>query len=147
MIATTIVLSAAMLAAPQAAPAPDGAAESAVAVLLEDLRKAELLLAADEMAPTVAQSPTVVEGGTRVAGAFAYLEPMRRLRGRKGRVIELRFEDVAVRVYGASAVATYRFTKKWVDQGAQRQSAGWSSDVFERRDDGAWLLVHRHRGD
>jgi ketosteroid isomerase-like protein len=146
MVTATIVLTAALLAAPQAAPVLDGAAESAVAVLLEDLRKAELLLAADTMAPMVAQSLTVVEGGVRLAGAFGYLEPMRRMRARKGRVVELRFDEVAVRVYGASAVATYRFAKNWVDQGAQRQSAGWSSDVFERRDDGAWLLVHRHRG-
>jgi ketosteroid isomerase-like protein len=72
---------------------------------------------------------------------------MRRLRARKGKVTELRFDEVTVRVYGASAVATYRFTKNWADRGAQRQAAGWSSDVFERRDDGAWLLVHRHRSD
>ena len=147
MIATTIVISAALLALPQAAAPPEGAAETAVSVRLEDLRKAELFLAADEMSPMVAQSLTVVEGGNRLAGAFGYLEPMRRLRSRKGKVSELRFDEVTVRVYGASAVATYRFTKKWVDGGAQRQSAGWSSDVFERRDDGAWLLVHRHRGD
>jgi ketosteroid isomerase-like protein len=146
MLATTIALSAVMLAAPQVATAPEGAAEAAVSVLLEDLRKAELLLAADEMAPMVAQSLTVVEGANRIAGAFAYLEPMRRLRARKGRVSELRFDEVTVRVYGASAVATYRFAKKWTDGGVQKQSAGWSSDVFERREDGAWLLVHRHRG-
>jgi len=147
MLATVFVLTTALLAAPQAAPIPDGAAEAAVSALVEDLRKAELLLAADEMAPVVAQSLTVIEGGNRLAGAFAYLEPMRRLRARKGRVSELRFDEVTVRVYGASAVVTYRFAKKWVDGGAQKQSAGWSSDVFERRDDGAWLLVHRHRGE
>ncbi len=147
MVAATIVLTAVLLASPQANPVPDGVAEARVSALLEDLRKAELLLAADEMAPMVAQSLTVVEDGTRLGGSFAYLEPIRRLRARKGKVVELRFDEVTVRVYGASAVATYRFAKKWVDQGAQRQSAGWSSDVFERRDDGAWLLVHRHRGD
>lgn len=147
MPTATIVLTAALLAAPQVTPVPDGSAEAAVSVLLQDLRKAELLLAADEMAPMVAQSLTVVEGGVRLGGAFGYLEPMRRLRARKGRVTELRFDEVTVRVYGASAVATYRFVKQWLDQGTQRQSAGWSSDVFERRDDGAWLLVHRHRGD
>ena len=147
MTATTIVLSAAMLAAPQAPVAPAAAAEVVVTAALEDLRKAELFLAADEMAPMVAQSLTVVEDGTRLGGSFAYLEPMRRLRARKGKVGELRFDEVTVRVYGASAVATYRFAKKWVDGGTQKQSAGWSSDVFERRDDGAWLLVHRHRGD
>lgn len=147
MIAATVVLSAALLAAPQATAPPEGAAEAAVSVLLEDLRKAELFLAADEMAPMVAQSLTVVEGGVRLAGAFAYLEPMRRLRARKGKVSELRFDEPIVRVYGASAVATYRFAKKWVDGGTQRQSSGWSSDLFERRDDGAWLLIHRHRSD
>ncbi|MBP1620127.1 MAG: hypothetical protein H6Q02_894 [Acidobacteria bacterium] len=151
-IATTLLLAAVTLAAPQAAAQPpavalDGASEAAVSILLEDLRKAEMFLAADEMAPVVAQSLTVVEGGTRLAGSFAYLEPMRRLRARKGQVNVLTFEDVIVRVYGASAVATYRFTKKWVDGGVRKQVAGWSSDVFERRDDGAWLLVHRHRGD
>ena len=146
MVTTALVLVTALLAAPQTTVAPDGAAEAAVSVLLEDLRKAELFLAADEMAPMVAQSLTVVEDGTRLGGSFAYLEPMRRLRSRKGKVSELRFDDVIVRVYGASAVATYRFTKQWVDGGARKQTSGWSSDVFERRDDGAWLLVHRHRG-
>ena len=147
LLFATFLVASPQAAVPPAAAPPDGTSEAAVTVLLEDLRKAELFLAADEMAPVVAQSLTVVEAGGRLAGSFAYLEPMRRMRARKGQVNELRFEDVIVRVYGASAVATYRFTKKWVDGGARKQAAGWSSDVFERRDDGAWLLVHRHRGD
>jgi ketosteroid isomerase-like protein len=126
-------------------PPPDAAAEASVTSLVEDLRKAELLLDADEIADRLAYSFTVVDRDGRISGSFAYLEPLRRLRERGGQVKELRFDELMVRVYGASAVATYELHESWVDGGVRHRRDGWSSDVFERRDDGAWILVHRHR--
>ncbi len=124
------------------APGP----EAAVATTLEELRKGELFLDAAAIEPYLAASFTLIEGGARYSGSFAYLEPIRRLRERGGEVKELRFEQTLVRVFGASAVVTYRFTKSWREGGARHREQGWSSDVFELRDDGAWILVHRHRG-
>ncbi len=124
------------------APVP----EAAVAATLEDLRKGELFLDAGALEPIVAASFTVIEGGDRLSGSFAFLEPIRRMRERGGEVKELRFEQTLVQVFGASAVATYRFVKVWRDGGVRHRAQGWSSDVFELRDDGAWILVHRHRG-
>ncbi|MEW6337824.1 MAG: nuclear transport factor 2 family protein [Acidobacteriota bacterium] len=134
-----------LLATPPAEPAP-AVPELAVASLVEELRLGELMLDADAVGIRLAHSFTLVEDDARISGAFAFLEPMRQLRSRKGAVRESVIEDLVVRVYGASAVASYRFTKVWNDQGTRHRRQGWSSDVFERRDDGEWILVHRHRG-
>jgi hypothetical protein len=120
--------------------------EVAVSASLEELRKGELFLDADALVDRIAASFTLIEGGYRFSGSFAYLEPIRRLRERGGQVKELRFEQVVVRVYGASAIASYRYVKSWKDAGTRHAEEGWSSDVFELRDDGAWIMVHRHRG-
>jgi hypothetical protein len=129
---------------PVATPEPEPA-EAVVAASLEELRKAELLLDADALDPLIAHSFTSIEEGTRLAGSFAFLEPIRRLRERKAEVKELEFDDISIDVFGASAVATYRYHKVWTDRGTRHHEAGWTSDIFERRDDGAWILVHRHR--
>ncbi len=132
----------------QAAPAPPASrpgAEATVMSTLEELRKGELFLDASALEPMLAASFTIVEDGGRISGSFAYLEPIRRLRERGGEVKELRFEQTLVRVYGGSAVATYRYAKRWTEGGARHSEQGWSSDVFELRDDGAWLLELRHR--
>ena len=140
IVALLLVAAASPLPA-QESPNP----ETVVAGVLEELRKAELVLDADALGARLAYSFTVVGRDGRISGSFAYLEPQRRLRERGGIVKELRFEMAVVRVYGASAVASYELHKAWVDQGVRRRQDGWSSDVFERRDDGAWILVHRHR--
>ncbi len=119
--------------------------EGSVAAAVEELRKGELFLDADALSPYIAASFTYIEGGVRISGSFAYLEPIRRLRERTAKVTELRFEQMAVRVYGASAVASYRYTKTLLDGGRRRSERGWSTDVFELRDDGQWIMVHRHR--
>ena len=119
--------------------------EAAVSATLEELRKGELFLNVDALESNLAASFTLIGGGYRVSGSFAYLEPIRRLRERGGQVTELRFEQLGVRVYGASAVASYRYVKSWKDAGVRHTERGWCSDVFELRDDGAWILVHRHR--
>ena len=134
------------LALLQHAPAPVRAdPEAAVSATLEELRKGELFLDVDTLADHIAASFTLVEGGYRISGSFAYLEPLRRLRERGGQVVELRLEQLGVRVYGASAIASYRYVKSWKDAGVRHTERGWASDVFELRDDGAWILVHRHR--
>lgn len=112
---------------------------------LEELRKGELVLDAVALESMIAASFTLIEGNSRVSGAFAFLEPIRRMRERGGVVRELRFEMVNVRVYGGSAVVTYRYRKSWKDQGSIHRQEGWASDVFERQDGGAWILVLRHR--
>lgn len=136
-----------LLAGPAHAPADrtDENAEGLVAVVVEDLRKAELVLDVDEIANRLAYSFTLVDKGGRVAGSFAYLEPLRRMKERGGQINELRFDLLGVHSYGASAVASYRLHMSWVDGGIRHRLEGWSTDVFERRDDGAWVLVHRHR--
>jgi len=123
-------------------PEPEGAVSAA----LEELRKGALLLDTDTLADHIAASFTLIEGGDRVSGSFAYLEPNRRLQERGGQVRQLQFEQLVVRVYGASAIASYRYVKNWKDTGVRYSEEGWSTDVFELRDDGAWILVHRHRG-
>lgn len=105
-----------------------------------------MFLNVDALESNLAASFTVIGGGYRVSGSFAYVEPIRRLKERGGQVTELRFEQLGVRVYGASAVASYRYVKSWKDAGVRHTERGWCSDVFELRDDGAWILVHRHRG-
>ena len=142
--ATVTALLAVVLAVPaigQDSPSP----EAVVTGVLEELRKAELVLDTDALSACLAFSFTVVDHEGRVSGSFAYLEPQRRLRERGGVVRELRYDMAVVHVFGASAVASYELHKSWVDQGVRRRQDGWSSDVFEKRDDGAWLLVHRHR--
>ena len=140
---------AAALASPQdtAPPAPRQAPgpETVVLSALEELRKGELFLDAAALERGMASSFTVIEEAARISGLFAYLEPVRRLRERGAEVKELRFDQLLVRVYGGSAVATYRYSKTWVEGGARHREQGWSSDVFELRDDGAWLLILRHR--
>jgi Domain of unknown function (DUF4440) len=146
-----VVFLAAALALPQAAvpqspePAPAPGAEAVVMSALEELRKGELLLDAAALERGMAASFTVIEDTSRVSGSFAYLEPIRRLRERGGEVKELRFDQILIRVYGGSAVATYRYAKTWVEGGVRHREQGWSSDVFELRDDGAWFLILRHR--
>lgn len=128
--------------AEQAAQLP---AEARVRALLEDLREAELLLDADAMAPFLAHSFAFIDNEGRVAGRFAYLESVRRGRERGDTVRELNFDRLQVEVFGASAVASYHFRKRSREEGAARLREGWCTDVFELRDDGAWILVHRHR--
>ncbi|HPC83705.1 MAG TPA: nuclear transport factor 2 family protein [Thermoanaerobaculaceae bacterium] len=122
-----------------------GLPETAVARTLEELRKCELMLDALGLEEMVAASLTVVEDGMRVSGSFAYLEPIRRMRERGAVVKELQFQQPLVRIYGGSAIATYRYLKSWVDHGTRHRDQGWCTDVFERRTDGAWILVMRHR--
>jgi ketosteroid isomerase-like protein len=141
----SLSLVAATQASQQPAPPTADGAEAAVASLVEDLRKAELVLDADEIADRLAYSFSLVDKDGRVSGSFAYLEPLRRLRERGGEVKEVRFDDLMIRVYGASAVATYDLHETWVDGGVRHHQEGWSTDVFERRDDGVWILVHRQR--
>lgn len=112
---------------------------------LEELRKSELLLDALALGELVAASLTVIDDGMRLSGSFAYLEPMRRLRERGGQVRELQFQQPLLRVYGSSAIVTYRWTKVWIEDGVRRRDEGWGTDVFELRDDDAWILVMRHR--
>jgi hypothetical protein len=141
-----LALALALLAMPQETPATGGAPpELAVRSTLEELRKGELFLDAFALEPQLAASLTIIEGGGRYSGSFAFLEPMRRARERGATVKELAFNEIVIRVYGASAVATYRYRKTSVDGGARHGEEGWSSDVFELRDDGAWILVLRHR--
>jgi ketosteroid isomerase-like protein len=142
-ILAAVPLTLAMLQQPAAPPKPSP--EAAVSKALEELRKGELFLDADDMSGYIAASFTVIEGGARVSGSFAFLEPIRRMRERGAKVTELRFEQVAVRVYGASAVASYRFTKTWLDGGHSHREQGWATDVFELRQGGDWILVHRQR--
>ncbi|MBZ5588681.1 MAG: nuclear transport factor 2 family protein [Acidobacteriia bacterium] len=127
-------------------PAGTPGPEAVVMSTLEELRKGELFLDASALEQSLAASFTLIEEGSRISGSFAYLEPIRRLRERGGEVKELRFDQTLVRVYGGSAVATYRYTKSWNEAGVRHREQGWSSDVFELRDDGAWLLILRHRG-
>jgi ketosteroid isomerase-like protein len=143
MVATLPLVLAILAPAPQAQVRANP--EAAVSAALEEVRKGELFLDADTLAASIAASFTLIEGGSRISGSFAYLEPIRRLRERGGKVKELRFQDVAVRVYGASAVVSYRFSKSWSDGSTHHHAEGWSTDVFELRDDGAWILVHRQR--
>lgn len=142
-----LLTAAVLLAGPQQEPlAPvDENAEAVVAGVVEDLRKAELVLAVDEIADRLAYSFTQVDRDGRVSGSFAYLEPLRRMKERGGQVKELRFELLIVHTYGASAVASYDLHMSWIDAGVRHHREGWSTDVFERRSDGAWILVHRHR--
>lgn len=139
-----IVLLAPLLAA-SPLPAPTLEPERLIAIVLEDVRKAEQFLDAQAMSDLIAASFTSVEDGARLGGAFAFLEPLRRDRERGVVVHELSLADVIVRVYGASAIASYTYRKVWRDGSRRHQRRGWSSDVFELRDDGAWILVHRHR--
>ena len=132
-------------AAPRTPVAAPGA-ETVVTSTLEELRKGELFLDASALERGLAASFTVIEEGSRISGSFAYLEPIRRLRERGVEVMELRFEQTLVRVYGGSAVATYRYAKTWNEGGVRHREQGWSSDVFELREDGVWLLILRHRG-
>ncbi len=119
--------------------------EAQVAHTLEELRKGEMLLDADHLAPLVAYSVTWVDGCRRLSGSFAFLEPLRRQRAAGVVVTRLLFEDVSIRVYGASAVVTYRFRRQVKGGREGGQQAGFVTDVFERREDGVWVLVHRHR--
>lgn len=119
--------------------------ETAVARALEELRKGELMLDAAALEQMVAASLTVIEDGMRVSGSFAYLEPLRRMRERGAVVKELQFQQTLVRVYGGSAIVTYRYLRASLDQQRRRKEQGWCTDVFERRDDGEWILVMRHR--
>jgi len=137
------LLLALLATAPQPSPTPEP--ERLIAVALEDARKAEQFLDAEAMRELIAASFTSVEEGARLGGAFAFLEPLRRERSRGVVVHELAFQDVIIAVYGASAIASYTYVKGWRDGGRRHHSRGWCSDVFERRDDGAWILVHRHR--
>ncbi|HPW55613.1 MAG: nuclear transport factor 2 family protein [Thermoanaerobaculaceae bacterium] len=140
-------------AEPVAAPIAPGEGEAATAFFpenavvraLEELRKGELMLDASALEEMVAASLTVIEEGMRVSGSFAYVEPLRRMRERGSVVKELLFQQPFVRIYGGSAIATYRYLKTWVDEGVKSQEQGWCTDVFERRTDGAWILVMRHR--
>jgi ketosteroid isomerase-like protein len=129
----------------EAAP-PPSPPEAVVRGVLQEVRKGELFLDAQQLTPFVAASFTMIEGGARISGSFAFLEPIRRMRERGAVVKELEFEQTLVHVYGASAIATYRYRKVWTDGGATHHEQGWSTDVFEKRDDGAWLLIHRQRG-
>lgn len=138
-----ILIFALLTASPQPYPTPEP--ERLIALVLEDTRKAEQFLDAEAMRELIAASFTSVEDNARVGGAFAFHETLRRERSRGVVVHELSFEDVVVRVYGASAIASYRYIKGWREGNKRHQTSGWSSDVFERRDDGAWILVHRHR--
>jgi hypothetical protein len=141
LIVWVAVLAAAVGA--QQAPTPP---EAVVRTTLEELRKGELFLDAEALGPFMAASVTLLEADGRVSGSFALLEPVRRMRERGAVVKELAFDQVSIRVYGASAAVTYRYRKTIVDNGSRRTQQGWCSDVFELRDDGAWLLVLRHRG-
>ena len=143
---TVIAVAAACLAMLQASLPPATEPEAAVASVLEELRKGELFLDAEQLAPHVAASFTMVDQGGRISGSFAFLEPIRRQRERGAEVKELAMEQTLIHVYGGSAIATYRYRKAWTEAGARHVEQGWSSDVFEKREDGAWLLIHRHRG-
>ncbi len=145
MLLETVVLVAQAAAATPPAVPPTPAAEPRVAAALEEIRKAELFLDADALADQLAASFTLVENGTRVSGAFAFVEPVRRLRERDVRVTELTYDQVTIKVYGGSAIASYAYTRAWRDRRGRHRERGWSSDVFELRDDGRWIMVHRHR--
>jgi len=131
----------------QAAESPGVGAEpeAQVAQALEELRKGEMFLDADHLEPLVAYSMTLVEGCQRLSGRFAFLEPVRRLRQAGAVISSLRFEQITVRVYGASAVVTYRYQKQVKGGPSPGRRSGFSTDVFQKREDGAWILVHRHR--
>ena len=146
MLIASLLLAAGQLATPPSpAPSTQPVPEAVVGAVAEQLRVAELLLDADAFSPHLAHSFTFIEDGARVSGSFAYLEAMRRLRERKGVVKTLDWNDRRVAVFGASAVVTYRLDKTWMDRGERHRQRGWCTDVYERRDDGAWLLIHRHR--
>lgn len=126
-------------------PAPELPPEAQVLQTLEELRKGEMFLDADHLEPLVAYSMTLVEGCQRLSGRAAFLEPMRSLRAAGSVVTRLLFQDVNARVYGGSAVVTYRFVRQVKGGPEAGKSEGFSTDVFEKREDGAWILVHRHR--
>lgn len=142
----TLLAAVVLLAMLQPAAPPPIEPEAAVANVLEELRKGELFLDAEQLTPYVAASFTMVDKAGRISGSFAFLEPIRRQRERGAQVKELTLEQTLIRVYGGSAIATYHYREVWVEAGARRVEQGWSSDVFEKREDGAWLLIHRHRG-
>lgn len=128
-----------------ATPPQEVGAEVHVVQVLEELRKGELFFDAEYLRPLVAYSLTVVNGCQRIAGQFAFLEPFRRLKAAGAVVQRLIFRDISVRVYGASAIATYFYERQIKGGPHPGRESGFSTDVFEKRDDGAWILVHRHR--
>jgi hypothetical protein len=125
-------------------PAPPNP-EIAINLALEELRKGELFLDAIALEPYMAASVTIVEGGFRLSGSFAYLEGIRRMKERGGKVQTLAFSDVLPRVFGDAAVVTYQYDKVWVDEGTRHHEAGWCTDVLVNRDGSGWVLVERHR--
>lgn len=137
------LLTSLLAATPQPAPAMEP--ERRIALVLEEARKAEQFLDADTMAQILAASFASIEDGARLGGSFAFLEPLRRARAGGVVVHHLSFDELTIQVFGASAIASYTYAKKWRESGKIHQRRGWSSDVFELRDDGAWILVHRHR--
>lgn len=126
-------------------PTPELPPEAQVLQTLEELRKGEMFLDAKHLEPLVAYSMTLVEGCRRLSGRAAFLEPLRSLRNAGSVVTRFLFEDVQARVYGASAVVTYRFVRQVKGGPEAGRSEGFSTDVFEKREDGVWILVHRHR--
>jgi hypothetical protein len=135
-----------LLAALQAdAPPPPPSPEIGINLVLEEMRKGELFLDAVALEPYMAASVTIVESGFRLSGSFAYLEGIRRMRERGGKVQSLAFSEVLPRVFGDAAVVTYRFDKTWVDEGVRHHEAGWCTDVLVKLEGSNWLLVERHR--
>ncbi|BCW93342.1 MAG: nuclear transport factor 2 family protein [Acidobacteriota bacterium] len=143
MVALLLLL--ATLQAPTPETPPEVPPEAQVLQTLEELRKGEMFLDADHLEPLVAYSMTLVEGCRRLSGRAAFLEPLRSLREAGAVVTRLLFQEVNARVYGASAVVTYRFVRQVKGGPEAGKSEGFSTDVFEKREDGVWILVHRHR--
>jgi ketosteroid isomerase-like protein len=141
----TLPLTLALFAVTQE-PVQQASPEVGATVALEELRKAELMLDGEAFEPYLAASFTLVDQQTRLSGSFAYLEPIRRQRERGDTVKELRFETPMVHVFGTAAIISYHYVKTFTEAGGRRHEEGWSTDVFTRRDDGTWMLVHRHRG-
>ncbi|MGC8917607.1 MAG: nuclear transport factor 2 family protein [Thermoanaerobaculum sp.] len=139
MLAWILSLAALQVSGPAAAP------EAQVLETLEELRKGEMLLDAEYLEPLVAYSMTLVEGCRRVSGRAAFIEPFKSLRASGAVVTRLTFRDITARVYGASAVVTYRYVRQVKGGPQPGTSEGFATDVFEKREDGAWILVHRHR--
>jgi uncharacterized protein (TIGR02246 family) len=116
-----------------------GDIEKAIAALEKQWTQAETANNADLIAPLLADKFTITESEGQVLDRTAFLAEER-----SDQYSSSEIDDLKVRVFGDTAIASYALRQKYTSKGKAHDSHTRETDTWVKMPNGAWQCVAAH---
>jgi len=116
-----------------------GDIEKAIAALEKQWAEAETANNADQIAPLMADKLIITESDGHVMDRTAFLAEERSLQYSSSDI-----DDLKIRVFGDTAIATYALHQKYTSKGKAHDAHTRATDTWVKMPNGAWQCVAAH---